>query len=253
MENVSHNHEVNYWEKYASEFDTLYELRRKFFLCPALIDMAGDIKGKSIVDLGCGLGHNTNDLRQQGADVIGVDQAKNMLDRAQNYYPAIPFIQGDAENLSALIPKRVDGVIASQVFLTIPSREKIAGIFSEVSKILKPNGFFIFTDVHFFRRDEMRDHFLELHFPNEFSYFQSGFIYNVILKAPGEEATMEFKDTFWNLSDYMQFIKAGGFVIEDIAEPKPQENMPEEIKPYFTHYRENPLYIMFRLKKDRAS
>lgn len=249
MENVSQNQDVNYWEKYASEFDTLYELRRKFFLCPALLDMAGDINEKTIVDLGCGLGHNANAFKEQGADVIGVDQAKNMLDLAHSYYPDIPFIHGDAENLSTLIPKRVDGVIASQVFLTIPSREKIAAIFSEVSKILKPYGFFIFTDVHFFKRDEMRDQFLELHFPHNFSYFQSGFPYMVILKAPGAEETMEFQDTFWNLSDYMQFIKAGGFIIEDIAEPKPREDMPEEIKTYFSHYRQNPLYIIFKLKK----
>ena len=239
----------NYWEQYAEKFGKVYALRHLYFLGPALMNFLGDIQGKTVVDLGCGTGINSALCKDKGAQVVGVDISKEMLKIAWRSYSGIDFIYGDAQELDKHIPKPVDIVFASQVFLTIQNRKKIQTIFKQVASILKPTGKFIFTDAHFFRRDMMYDDFLALNFPKKFSYFKSGKLYDVILKSPNSTVTMHFKDTFWNLTDYLSFIKAGGFVIEDIYEPKPVQGIPMQYKKYFQHYFENPLYIFFKLKK----
>lgn len=238
-----------YWEEYATAFDEVYALRQKYFLGPALLKFLGNIKNKKVLDLGCGNGHNSYAFSKKGAKVIGLDSSKKMIDIAKTYYPKIEFIRGDATLLDSYVPKGIDIVVASQVFLTVPSREKTKEIFQQVSKVLKKEGVFIFTDVHFFRRDEMHDEFLDFDLPKDFNYFDSGFLYDTTLKSAESAKKMKFKDTFWNLSDYMSLIKSAGFVIEDIVEPKPVKGIPEKYKRLFTHYNENPLYIFFKLRK----
>ncbi|WP_457624233.1 class I SAM-dependent methyltransferase, partial [Persephonella sp.] len=44
-----------------------------------LIDLLGDIKGKKILDVGCGDGTLTLELVNRGADVIGIDSSPEMV------------------------------------------------------------------------------------------------------------------------------------------------------------------------------
>lgn len=57
-------------------------------------------KGERILDLGCGTGDVAHTLHEQGADVTGADFSKNMVDRAKEKYPHIPFEVQDANTFS---------------------------------------------------------------------------------------------------------------------------------------------------------
>ena len=223
--------------------------RQKYFLGPALRKALGDIKGKKLIDLGCGGGHNAHDFATKGAIVTCFDSSKAMLETAQRLYPDLTCIHGDGASLSKHITFKADIVVASQVFLTIPTRAKVKKIFKEVSKVLKKNGVFLFTDVHVFRREHMHNLILDYDLPKNFKYFESGFQYDTTLKSPDGKIEMKFKDTFWNISDYMSFAKAAGFTIDYLIEPKPLKNIPAKYKKHFDPFYDQPLYMLYKLRK----
>ena len=47
---------------------------------PAMLELFGDIRGKRILDLGCGEGDNSRIMARKGAIVTGVDFSKKMID-----------------------------------------------------------------------------------------------------------------------------------------------------------------------------
>lgn len=52
---------------------------------PAMAKMLPDLTGKTVLDLGCGYGHNCIDFVNRGAmRVVGVDISKKMLEVAKN-------------------------------------------------------------------------------------------------------------------------------------------------------------------------
>lgn len=53
------------------------------------------LPGKKILDLGCGIGVNTNLLANMGFNVIGIDASEKMLDNAQKLYPSLTFKKQD--------------------------------------------------------------------------------------------------------------------------------------------------------------
>lgn len=69
---------------------------------PAIRNMLPDLRGKRVVDLGCGFGWASRWMREQGAaSVLGIDLSRNMLKRARadTTDPAIEYRIGDLDTL----------------------------------------------------------------------------------------------------------------------------------------------------------
>ncbi|BCD90149.1 hypothetical protein fh0823_02880 [Francisella halioticida] len=49
-----------------------------------------------MLDLGCGTGDLTNEIKNKGVKIIGVDLSENMLKKAKENYPDIEFKCMDA-------------------------------------------------------------------------------------------------------------------------------------------------------------
>src|ERR1700736_5436998 len=67
---------------------------------PALRAMLPDLRGKSVVDLGCGFGWFCRWARENGAaHVLGIDVSEKMLERAiaETREPAITYLRTDME------------------------------------------------------------------------------------------------------------------------------------------------------------
>ena len=52
--------------------------------------------GERILDLGCGTGHLTQEIKDHGAEVVGMDASAEMIAKAKTSYPEIDFLVGDA-------------------------------------------------------------------------------------------------------------------------------------------------------------
>ena len=83
-----------------------------------------EISPKSILDIGCGPGNSTNQLKTHfpGSDIIGVDSSDNMLDRASTTYPDLRFIKCSIPNdLDAL--EKFDLIFSNACLHWIPNHK----------------------------------------------------------------------------------------------------------------------------------
>ena len=58
-----------------------------------------DIKqGEQIIDLGCGTGHLTKQIKDNGAEVTGIDASAEMIEKAEKEFPGVDFRVADGAN-----------------------------------------------------------------------------------------------------------------------------------------------------------
>jgi len=104
----------------------------------------------NILDLGCGAGRTTFNLFYMGyTEITGFDLADGMIlecnKRAKNENLQIKFIYGDARDMTFNDSSFDACIFSFNGLMTIPMRQNRFKVFSEVSRILKPGGIFIFT------------------------------------------------------------------------------------------------------------
>ncbi|MEU6857338.1 class I SAM-dependent methyltransferase [Glycomyces sp. NPDC046736] len=68
-------------EAYAAETES--NLINGYYARPAMVDLAGDVAGRRILDVGCGAGPLFEALRDRGAIVTGIDPSVRMLELAR--------------------------------------------------------------------------------------------------------------------------------------------------------------------------
>lgn len=118
------------------------ELRHKPLdreLLDRLVARAGSLG--PICDLGCGPGQIARYLREQGAEVCGVDLSPAMVATARRLSPEIAFAQGDMLALSA--PDAAWGGIAAFYSLVNTPRLDLPQAISEMHRTLRPGGWLL--------------------------------------------------------------------------------------------------------------
>lgn len=119
-----------------------------FLLSPllSLLPPTPDFNGKKLrlLDLGCGNGSLSNELAQQGYEVVGVEESTQGVEIAKRNFPNVSFMQGSIYNLpnAAGLENSFDIAIAVEVIehLFYP-RDLVRA----AKKCLKPNGRLILT------------------------------------------------------------------------------------------------------------
>ncbi len=108
-----------------------------------------EIKNKDIVEIGCGRGGGLSYIANQfsPASAIGVDLDKRAMSFCNDHYKEkeLSFLQGDAQNLS-LESNAYDVVVNVESSHRYPDMSAFLG---EVSRILRPDGYFLFTDFRY--------------------------------------------------------------------------------------------------------
>ncbi|HXZ22577.1 MAG TPA: class I SAM-dependent methyltransferase [Pseudolabrys sp.] len=126
------------WEK--GDFTRIAETMRDSG--EALVKKLGVTKGLKVLDLGCGDGTTALPEAKLGADVLGVDIAKNLVDagnkRAQEQGLAnCKFQEGDASNLHELKDRSFDLVVSIFGAMFAPKPFDVA---KEMVRVTKPGG-----------------------------------------------------------------------------------------------------------------
>ena len=106
------------------------------FEIPALFSMMPDLKGKRVLDLGCGFGEHCKQFIEQGAQkVVGIDISEKMLAVAQkeNANPNISYINMSMENIGEL-DEKFDVVVSSLAFHYV---EDYAGVVKNIYNLLE--------------------------------------------------------------------------------------------------------------------
>ena len=103
-----------------------------------LLEILNPQPNERILDLGCGTGQLTAKIAEAGAEVIGIDSAPEMIEKAQQNYPELKFQIADAKNFQLSQP--VDAVFSNATLHWIPEADEVI---ANINKSLKPGGHFI--------------------------------------------------------------------------------------------------------------
>ncbi|WP_026100399.1 class I SAM-dependent methyltransferase [Fortiea contorta] len=103
-----------------------------------LLQLLNPQRGELILDLGCGTGQLTEKIAQTGAEVIGIDSAPAMIEKARQNYPHLRFDVADATNFQ--IEQTLDAVFSNAVLHWVKEAEKAIAC---IHQALKPGGRFV--------------------------------------------------------------------------------------------------------------
>lgn len=111
---------------------------------PIMKKMLPDVKGKDVLDLGCGVGEMSRYCAENGAkSVLGLDISSNMINEAkkQNDYPNVDFKILGMEELEQ-VERKFDIVFSSLAFHYIEDFEKLM---KDISNLLNDGGILVFS------------------------------------------------------------------------------------------------------------
>lgn len=116
---------------------------------PAAFKLIGRVKGLTVLDLACGEGYNTRILAKKGAEVTGIDFSPKQIEMARQEERkenlGVKYMITDAADLRSLPDNCFDLVTCFMALQDIEDHRKAV---SETSRVLKPNGRFIFSIPH---------------------------------------------------------------------------------------------------------
>src|SRR5438046_6367680 len=126
------------WEK--GDFTRIAETMRESG--EALVQRLGITKGLKVLDLGCGDGTTALPEAKLGADVLGIDIAKNLVEAgnrraAERGLTNLKFQEGDASNLEQVPDKSFDLVVSIFGAMFAPKPFEVA---KEMVRITRPAG-----------------------------------------------------------------------------------------------------------------
>lgn len=124
----------NQWE--ATDYDGAHSY--VFEYGDDLVSLLDPGEGERILDVGCGTGHLTAKIAERAEDVVGVDSAADMIDRARDTYPELRFEHADAREIE--FDHSFDAVFSNAALHWIPEQEMVI---SSIADALEPAGRFV--------------------------------------------------------------------------------------------------------------
>jgi SAM-dependent methyltransferase len=120
--------------------------------------ICGDLKGRRVLDIGCGAGENAVAMAKQGAHVIAIDVSSAQLTLGRKLADAsevrVEWHHGDAADLAFLRADSIDLALATSVVHEI---EDLDRLFRQVHRVLRAGAPFVFTHDHPMRLAVGRD------------------------------------------------------------------------------------------------
>lgn len=112
---------------------------------PTVISLAGDVRGRRVLDVGCGPGRHSKTLLAKGARVTGIDISDEMVNIAREYCAGRGhFFQADFERVE-FDSSSFDLIIAS---MTLMYAKDVHPVIEKFGGWLKRNGRLIFSLYH---------------------------------------------------------------------------------------------------------
>jgi SAM-dependent methyltransferase len=108
---------------------------------PDLLKAAGLKAGDRVLDVACGAGYVAAAARDRDADATGIDFSAAQIRLAQQTYPGIRFIEGDAEALP-FSNGEFDAVVNAFGLPHVPNPDRAT---TEAHRVLKPAGRFAYA------------------------------------------------------------------------------------------------------------
>jgi len=129
-------------EAYAEHLSD--ELEKKPLDRHLLNRFAEELRGKGrVADLGCGPGHVTSYLHQNGVQVFGIDLSAEMIAKAAQLNPGVEFRVGDFTALD-LPDASLTGIVAFYSIIHLEPTQLVT-LFREFRRVLLPDAFVLLS------------------------------------------------------------------------------------------------------------
>jgi len=138
----------------TTDYDPIAEQYKRAKLQPwrthvesfTLMNLLGDLSGKSVVDVACGDGYYTRRLRAHGAaTVLGIDLSERMIELARAQERAhrlrIEYEVGDGRDLR--LPTQPDIIAAAYLLNYARDRAELGAMCGSIAHWLRPGGRFV--------------------------------------------------------------------------------------------------------------
>ena len=134
------------WWDTESEFKPLHDINP---LRLNYIDDRAAIKGKQVIDVGCGGGILAESMARRGATVIGIDMGEAPLSVAQMHalesQITVDYQQITAEDMAAQHAGQFDVVTCMEMLEHVPDP---ASVIAACAQMVKPNGHVFFSSIN---------------------------------------------------------------------------------------------------------
>lgn len=116
-------------------------------LTPSLEEWQQDPAGKTLLEIGCGIGRLFPGFSKLGfSRIIGLDVSPQMVSRGREWCPVrdAEFVLVDGDRLTGIESGSVDYVFSYNVFQHLPAASVFWHNMEEMSRVIKPGGYFQF-------------------------------------------------------------------------------------------------------------
>ncbi len=138
---------IDVWEDFQEQGK---DVSRDLVHMPALLRAIGPLKGRTVLDVGCGQGRFTRVLARRGARVTAIDWSRRMIETALRHEQEEPlqirYLHVDARTMGArLAPRSFDLVVGCMSLMDAPGLERIL---TGARRLLRPGGRLVFSVSH---------------------------------------------------------------------------------------------------------
>lgn len=233
----------NYLDFLASEDGQFF---RKI-LCDTFTSRLGNNTNQKILDVACGPGWLSHEIKKNYGNIQACDGSKFFLNHARKNYPEIQFDEVDLNSRLPYNDNEFDTLIMSMAAHDVEKQEQT---FTELCRILKPDGKLMLTMVN-------------PYYAYPVGVWKRGIIGRILFRKPrllvrpyhwfGKEKTRNFTFNktlecyFYKLSEHLNHITNSGFTFSYMHELESSTESPN----YNLQYRLNrfPIIIYLEFKK----
>jgi len=244
-------------DSWAERVRAGHDVYREYYNNPAMLEFIGDLRGREVLDLGCGEGYQTRILARRGAHMTGIDLSPRMIEFARAEERRSPlgirYQQASFTDLGVFADDSFDAIVS---FMALMDGPGFSDAMREIRRVLRPGAPLIFSIVHPMStrgigwvRDEagekikftVSEYFNEEPFVDQWKFS----------KAPDADTAPLFTVPYFRktLSDYINTMIRAGLVIAELHEPRPTEEACREhpwLRPWRNHV---PLFLYVRATK----
>ncbi len=204
---------------------------------PATLSLLPDVKGKRVLDAGCGPGIYAEWLLDQGAEVVALDVTPDMVAITQARVGArATVLRADLQHpLDFADSESFDVVLCP---LVMDYLADWGAVFAEFYRVLKPGGVFVFSGGH-----PLGDYL----YTNTERYFELE-LFEMTWRGFGEPDPV-VKAYRRSLADALNPLIDAGFILDRLLEPRPTEEFRAADPEYYAILNRQPGFLCIRARK----
>lgn len=244
------------WNRISPGYQEDYQIPTDFVHygphCPNedQLQLIGDVRGKHVLEIGCGGGQCAVAFAKRGAIATGVDIADTQIrfarELARREGVEVTFIRRGIEDLTPIADASQEVVFSAYAVNYV---RRIDRCFGEVARVLRPGGLLVFSGCHPFwlclaeARMAVVTSYHE-RTPDEWDWERRGKRLNAVVR--------EYRRT---IGDWHRLLREAGLEVLDIIEPEPVESgSGQDWGGHYSPKRQRivPATIIWRTRKPRG-